>query len=381
MLGESLSAGASVPSPAPSRPKALFFLINGAGWLAAHFVFFSQEFANALSSVPLRACLIVGVSTLTIAGASSLVRVHHLRLPARERLQRRAVLGFGLRSLALVLPWFAAGYAVMHLVHEHVRPLHESFVEVAPRFAAATLLWAALILARDHWRQARASHQRAQLAEARSEDLRLQSLRGELTPHFLANSLSSLVALIEQKPAEAAEVAEDLRALFRRVLDAGSHDMSTLGDELALAAAYLRCESVRFDDRLSVDIDVAPPLWKLPMPSMLLQPLLENALKHGRRHEEAPHISVRGRLEGRTLTLEVRNAGRLTEPSRDPGSAPPGEGVGLRNVRARLLTLFPQTATLTLAEELGSVVARLSYEPGERAADPAPVRKALGMIA
>ncbi|MEM1417669.1 MAG: histidine kinase [Myxococcota bacterium] len=306
-----------------------------------------------------------------------------MRRPAGQRLLRNVLLGFGLRSLGLVLAWFAAGRIAMLMVHDRLPPLHEAFLEVAPRFAAATLLWAALVLARDHWRQARAAQRRARLAEARSEDLRLQSLRGELNPHFLANSLSSLVALIEQKPAEAAEVAEDLRALFRRVLDAGSHDMSTLGDELALAGAYLRCESVRFGDRLEVAIDVPPGLWKLPMPSMLLQPLVENALKHGRRQEELPRIRVRGRREGRTLTLEVRNAGGLKGPYRGPGNTRRGEGVGLRNVRARLAALFPETAHLTLLEEPGWVVARLSYEPSERTAGPTsePTKKPLGMTA
>ena len=129
------------------------------------------------------------------------------------------------------------------------------------------------------------------------------------------NALSSLVGLIEEDPAQAKDVTCDVAALFRRALLATDSDTSTVADELAFIKQYLRCEQARLGDALSVDIDVGEDLHAEPIPSMLLQPLMENAIKHGSLDYPSNAVVIRASRSNdeRALARLVGRRGR-TEP-------------------------------------------------------------------
>jgi two-component system, LytTR family, sensor histidine kinase AlgZ len=187
-----------------------------------------------------------------------------------------------------------------------------------------------------------------------AREAELRALRAQVNPHFLFNSLHSIAALAPNRPADARRMAIGLGEFLRQSLRLGSRTAVTLADEVALASEYLAIESVRFGDRLTVVVDVPPEAAVCALPPLLLQPLVENAIKHG----------VAGLLDGGTVTLTARVTGSTCEVTvrnayDDDSPVSPGTGTGLANVRARLRAHFGGLATLEARGHSGAFVARL----------------------
>jgi two-component system sensor histidine kinase AlgZ len=216
--------------------------------------------------------------------------------------------------------------------------------------------------------QARAAERGALESRVAARDSELRALRAQLNPHFLFNSLNSINALIGGDPEGARRMCESLGDFLRRTLNLGARDTVPLADELALVDRYLGIERVRFGERLVVDRDIDPEAARCLVPPLLLQPLVENAIKHGvaDRVEGGIVRIVAHRAEDR-LTIEVVNG-------IDP-EAPPrrGEGHGLDNVRRRLDAFSAREARLDVrhdAERFRVTLTLPALEP-ERAAAPA----------
>jgi len=158
---------------------------------------------------------------------------------------------------------------------------------------------------------------------------RLTELQSRIRPHFLFNTLNSAIALVRAEPAKAEALLEDLSDLFRHALvDQGPS--ATLGEEIALARRYLDIEQVRFGDRLQLEWSLDPAADEARLPPLLLQPLLENAVRHGVEPNDAgAQIRISTQRRGSTVVIKVTN----TMPA---GPGPQGHGVALRNVRDRL---------------------------------------------
>jgi signal transduction histidine kinase len=174
--------------------------------------------------------------------------------------------------------------------------------------------------------------------EARLAQARLQILRMQLHPHFLLNTLNAVGHLIQTDAAEAERVLARLGDLMRLMLDTAGDQEVPLRQELDFLRAYLDVERARFGHRLDVRLDVEPGLLDAPVPPLILQPLVENAVLHGPvRLGRAGHVEIRARRAGEQLRLEVWDDG--------PGlgvlpSAGSGKGIGLANTRARLAQLY-----------------------------------------
>lgn len=201
-----------------------------------------------------------------------------------------------------------------------------------------------------------------------AQDLRLQSskselkaLRAQINPHFLFNALNAIASLIHTDPARADEAVEQLAEVFRYTLRRSDSEWAPLDQELTFARAYLDVEQARFGQRLSctIDSDHLPPAPSVP--SMMLQTLLENAVKHGvSQSREAGRIDVLVRTTSGEVTIEVRNTGPgATAPGRGQRD---GEGFGLHSVRERLKGHFGDTATFALFrdEAAGITIARIT---------------------
>jgi signal transduction histidine kinase len=199
--------------------------------------------------------------------------------------------------------------------------------------------------------------QELRLQTSKSE---LKALRAQINPHFLFNALNAIASLIHTDPARADEAVEQLAEVFRYTLRRSDSEWAPLDQELAFARAYLDVEQARFGQRLSCTIDsdhVAPVPY---VPSMMLQTLIENAIKHGVSQTRGPgRIDVVVRTASDRITVEVRDSG----PGADaPGMQPrDGEGFGLRSVRERLQGHFGDRATLSLIRDdaAGMTVARI----------------------
>ncbi len=161
---------------------------------------------------------------------------------------------------------------------------------------------------------------------------RLAQLQASIRPHFLFNTLNTAVALVREEPAKAEMVLEDLSELFRHAL-VEHEGSSTVGQELLLARRYLEIEQVRFGDRLRVEWALDESADAAQLPPLILQPLVENAVKHGvEPSATGAQLRVSTLRRGQMVVVEITN----TVPA---GQGPPGHGIALANVRDRLRLL------------------------------------------
>ena len=204
--------------------------------------------------------------------------------------------------------------------------------------------------------------QELRLQTSKSE---LKALRAQINPPFLFNALNAIASLIHTDPARADEAVEQLAEVFRYTLRRSDSEWAPLDQELIFARAYLDVEQARFGQRLSSAIDSNHQLPAPSVPSMLLQTLLENAVKHGVSQERGPgHIEVVVRTTPEVVTLEVRNTGPAPSGRDAAIAARPGggEGFGLHSIRERLKGHFGDRASFTLHrdEQARVTIARIT---------------------
>ncbi|MGV7210741.1 sensor histidine kinase [Oxalobacteraceae bacterium A2-2] len=196
----------------------------------------------------------------------------------------------------------------------------------------------------------------ALLAQAQLAALRLQ-----LEPHFIFNALNAVTGLIRaRREAEAVAAIAALGDLLRRVTDRSELQFVPLQDEAGFVRQYLDIQQLRFAERLRCQIDIPEPLLAAQVPDFILQPLVENAIKHGiAKRARGGALRVMAERDGGLLTLSVYNEGpALSEPLAD--------GVGLSNTRLRLAALYGEAATLVLRNQDGGVLASVAL-PWRRA--------------
>lgn len=210
-------------------------------------------------------------------------------------------------------------------------------------------------------------------AELRADRTHWQMLRYQLNPHFLFNALSSLGGLVATDPRAAGRVVDRLSEFCQLALKGSSEDLRTLDHELQIIRAYLDVEQAGHGDSLTVRLDVTPAARSCLVPPLLLQPLVENALKYGGETSD-DHLEIailaRRSTDGASLELEVLNTGRWVER---PDASRPREAVGLANVRERLARFGGEAAALTFAHDGHCVRAQLRLPAREAApGSPAP---------
>jgi len=200
------------------------------------------------------------------------------------------------------------------------------------------------------WNSARIEH-RLQEQETLLLAAKIEALKSQINPHFLFNTLTSISSLIRSQPDTARMLIIKLSALLRRLMRSHEHFVS-LREELESVDEYLDIEVVRFGQTLRVHKEIAPDTMDLVVPSMILQPLVENAIKHGLARKIGPgSITIRAtRAEGRAVVeVDDDGMGFLMERLDQPMSS----GIGLANVRERLRVIYGASGHLTLASEPG----------------------------
>jgi two-component system, LytTR family, sensor kinase len=191
---------------------------------------------------------------------------------------------------------------------------------------------------------------RASQLEARLAQAQLEVLKGQLHPHFLFNTLHAISTLIHKDPDSADEMVAQLSDLLRMTLANIGVQEVPLQQELEFLRRYLDIQQMRFQDRLRVVVDVPADTLDVRVPNQVLQPLVENAIRHGvdaRRGEGL--IEIRARANGETLTLSVRDDGPGLRPEAEKGARVQGRGIGISNTRARLKELYGPVSMLELA--------------------------------
>jgi hypothetical protein len=235
-----------------------------------------------------------------------------------------------------------------------------SFVSFLPAYGFGLALVTGLAL----YTRFRDSEMRLAALEHEWSAARLAALRMQLSPHTLFNLLHAIRGHIEWDPKAAQSMVVQLGDLLRRLLNAGERDFSRLVDELQFSRLYLELQQRRFADRLRVELPNPAEIPAVWVPSLILQPLIENAVVHGLAgHQEPVTVSVTASMTGETVVLRVTN-------TMLPDKAEGADGIGLRNVRERMAVQFEGRASL-LAQGAGSVWISEISMPAIRESPPA----------
>lgn len=311
-------------------------LTPGIFWLAARF---NPSRPTWATRIP----FLLGLGLLLGAGVNAAIdfmRYHVLGVPARFGAEPTVV--YGLRhwwfvnDFIVYLGVLAAGVAREYFRRYEVRN------QDAARLQAETALL------------------RSQLAEAQ-----LATLRMQLNPHFLFNTLHAVSALVERDPAGVRRMIARLSELLRSTLRDGEAPERTVEGETAFAARYLEIMQLRFEGKLQIEMDVDPEARHALVPTLVLQPLVENAVKHGvGRARGGGRVAVEARRLGDRIRLTVFDSGA----GGDPRPSDDG-GVGLRNTQERLRQMYGTEASLSLEKVDGGARAtvELPYRPGAEA--------------
>ena len=284
-----------------------------------------------------------------VATPAVLKLLRRFPLPSRDAL---AWIAHGAACLAIGAAWAVWAAALEHhfdpYAYEHgpapfLRLLQAKLLAT---LVGDVLLYGAIIMlsttfeARSRLLEQRAAS--ARLAELLAQS-QLASLRLQLEPHFIFNALNAVTALIrEDKGNEAIDVTVSLGDLLRRVTDASQRQFATLEEEIEFLGKYLVIQKTRFAQRLRYHIDIPAALMKAQVPELMLQQLVENAIKHGiAKRAKGGELVVSATCNGGQLTLSVFNEGPLL-------SDQVNEGVGLSNTRQRLQALYGNAQALTL---------------------------------
>ena len=215
--------------------------------------------------------------------------------------------------------------------------------------------------------QARALKE-AQL-ETRLAEARLRTLEAELQPHFLFNTLHAISTLVHVNPDSADRMISRLSDLLRLTFDRSGATRIPLQEELEFLQKYLEIEETRFQDRLSVRYDIDADTLDAEVPRLILQPLVENAIKHGVSPRSGlGSIEIASRIDGQTLALEVRDQG--TRIAMRPRTSSRG-GVGLANTRDRLACMYGEAQSVDVVETETGFTVRLRFPLQHATLEPA----------
>jgi hypothetical protein len=299
-------------------------------------------------------------------GSSCLVATFWFALQRRVTARWNEYLDYPLRWfgkhlvwLPVIIPTFIiAAYSIRHgvyattgKIYQH-RPWDFVFLYESIKLVLFTSLWLCIIFGFASFTLWRQERERLLAVQKHLAESQLAQLRAQLQPHFLFNSLNTISALMQVDVARADRLLTKLADLLRSSLQVGARHMTSLREELKLLELYAEIMEERFADRVALVWNIDDDALDAAIPAMLLQPVLENAFKHGVERSRVPvtiRIDAVRRDDG--LRVTIRNSGATL--------AAPGTGIGLRNCRERLELIYGARASFELAKDDDGVAARL----------------------
>jgi LytS/YehU family sensor histidine kinase len=216
---------------------------------------------------------------------------------------------------------------------------------IVTQHALVMVLWFSVMLALFYFERTRTLEVQRADATAAAREAQLHALKGQINPHFLFNSFNSLRALIDENPALARDAVTHLAVIMRYSLTSSERKVVPLAEELRVVNLYLELEKLRLGARLAVTVNVSPNAAAAQIPPLMLQGLVENAVKFGpAARKQGGEIVYSAHIHEGHLRIRVTNPGRL-------GSASDSTGTGLKNLRDRLQLLYGDTAWFVIGDE------------------------------
>ena len=359
-------------SKGAGRSRPYWLPIAGASLIPATLSAFTSYLNSRFSrgNADWGAVIFTGVSWLFFGALTPIIYVLARRYPLRREVIVRTVLAHLTGALVLCIGW--TSMSVMLAVLLIRRPSPEPFLRYYVSWILINLPWSVFlyftmlgcIYAFTYYREAREREAQQSRLAAQLAEAKLGALRMQLNPHFLFNSLNAITVLVrDQNTRDASRMLELLSGVLRQVLQSQKRQEVTLDEELRFIEKYLAIEQVRFSDRLQVLWSIDPNLRDVLVPEFILQPLVENAVRHGvSKRSEAGLIEIVATPLNGDLLLTVRDNG----PGYITGSE---SGVGLANTCARLETLFGDAAQLDVKNAKGRGTVAMVRFPLRRRVD------------
>ncbi len=317
----------------------LFWVLHLGGWAA----YFSQGYLYAVAHDKPSGYWVVPL-TAAVTGAVVTLGLRYL-LHACWGLSPRKLMA------VMVLPILASSALMDYTTRsalvefcETCKPTnHIAFIAYSLGYIYVVLAWVGLYLGIKFYGQLQDETRRALAARTMAHQAQLKMLRYQLNPHFLFNTLNAISTLIlDRDNATANRMVQGLSAFLRHSLDNDPMQRVTLRQELDALTLYLDIEKIRFAERLRIETAIDEDCWRALLPSLLLQPLVENAIKYAvAKKVEGGLLRIEARREGDQLVLRVIDDGPGCS-SLEGDQLPPGKGVGLRNTRERLHVLYDE---------------------------------------
>jgi hypothetical protein len=301
-------------------------------------------------------------------GSSLLVATFWIVLQRRVDRRYAVYLDQPLRWLGHHVKWFplivitfvASVYAIRHGIYAWVgqtyrhEPWSYVLVYEAIKLVMFFGLWLGLIFGFDAFAQAQEQRQRLLALQKSLAEAQLAQLKAQLRPHFFFNALNTISALMQVDVPRADRLLSRLGDLLRATLQWSDKEITSLREEIRILELYAQIMQERFADRVTLTWNVDSAALGGAVPALLLQPLLENAFKHGvERSRDAVQVEINARRDGDRMHIAIRNTGSLLTADRH-------EGVGLRNCRERLSVLYGDAAKLELTQLPGAVEASVT---------------------
>lgn len=228
-----------------------------------------------------------------------------------------------------------------------------NFPRNALDYSSTVLAWSSLYFLAKYWQKSREESEKALEAAALANKAQLEMLRYQLNPHFLFNALNSIRGSIDEDQERAKRMITQLAEFLRHSLVNDRVKTKPLSEEIDALENYLAIEKIRFDEKLAVEIDIDDRAKDATVPSFLLNPLVENAIKHGLRGANGPlTIRISAMSTDDELIMEVVNSGQIRNGEN-------GTGIGLRNVRERIANLYGEAGNFELTQDADTVTARI----------------------
>ena len=364
------------PAPFFASKNRAFWNLQLAGWGGLFLLRAVTAFANGL---PLNYLLLIIVTTITGFSISLVLAVIY-----RQLIGRRALVTWGMTVLVLinaVIVYGSIDVWAQSIYYGDTRDATFAQRFIGLSFIPLTLLggWSALYYAINFFLTVERQADRLERLEAQATAAQLAMLRYQLNPHFLFNTLNSISTLVLLKQTEPANaMLTRLSSFLRHTLIAEPGSQVTLEQEVETLQLYLDIERMRFEERLRTEFSIEQEALPARLPSMLLQPLIENSIKYGvGAQEEGALISLRARVVAGRLRLSVEDTGPGAELS--PGSFTPGNrvvpptstGVGLPNIRNRLVQAYGDDHLFETRSQPGGGFTVLIEIPFTTQAEPA----------
>lgn len=217
--------------------------------------------------------------------------------------------------------------------------------------------WSLLYFGIKFWMDLSAEKERAEKASLLAQSAQLQMLRFQVNPHFLFNSFSSLRALIRSDKFKAEEMIGKLSDFYRYTLTVKSESEIPLIKEVEAISNYAEIEKIRFEEKIILEFSIEPAAEEFPIPSFIIHPLVENAIKYGMKTSEMPlKIKILAKVEKKGLSVSVLNSGKWINA--DTNSNYYGTGTGLSNIKRRLEFSYPGKHKFEISEKDGFVIVK-----------------------